>query len=70
MAAMQLLKQLGHHDQYAETAFFEEIKRKFGADGYIGTTVNYYSMLFGHIVHDEMKTIKQYGYEANFRWSL
>lgn len=27
MAAMQLWKQLGHHDQYAETAFFEEIKR-------------------------------------------
>ena len=68
LAAMQLWAQLGHQDKYAETAFFEKIKRRFGADGYIGTTVNYYSMLFGHIVHDEIKMIKQYSYEANFRY--
>lgn len=68
ITAMQLWAQLGHQDKYVETAFFEEIKRRFGADGYIGTTVNYYSMLSGHIVHDEMKTIKQYSYEANFRY--
>lgn len=68
IAAMQLWVQLGHQDKYAETSFFEEIKRRFGADGYIGTTVNYYSMLFGHIVHDEIKAIKQYSYEANFRY--
>jgi hypothetical protein len=53
---------------YTEDDFFTQIKQEFGAEGYIGTTVGYLSMLLGLIVHDEIKEINQYGYKANFRY--
>jgi tetratricopeptide (TPR) repeat protein len=55
-------------DNYNEDDFFTQIKQEFGAEGYIGTTVGYLSMLLGLIVHDEIKEINQYGYKANFRY--
>ena len=53
---------------YNEDVFFEQIKKYFGADGYIGTTVGYHSMLLGLIIHNEKKEINQYGYKANFSY--
>jgi hypothetical protein len=37
-------------------------------EGYSGTTVNYYGMLMGHIIHKEPKQIEQYGYRTNFTY--
>ena len=70
-AAKKLWVQLNSKNSfinYDEDLFFAAIKSKFGAEGYIGTTVGYFSMLLGLIVHDEMKEINQYGYKANFRY--
>ena len=53
---------------YNQDAFFKAIKEKFGTEGYIGSTVGYYGMLMGHIIHNEEKEIEQYGYKAKFRY--
>jgi hypothetical protein len=44
------------------------VRHRFGAEGYIGTTVNYYGMLMGHVVDDERKRIVQYGRVGEFRY--
>lgn len=46
--------------------FLEAIKNRFGAEGYIGTTVGYYSLLLGLIIENDIKSIEQYGYKASF----
>jgi hypothetical protein len=53
---------------YNEDDFFTQIETKFGAEGYMGTTVGYFSLLLGLIVHDELKEINQYGLKATFRY--
>lgn len=53
---------------YNEELFFELIKEKYGALGYMGTTNGYFSMLLGLILHDEIKEVNQYGYKATFRY--
>lgn len=47
-------------------SFYNEMNRRFDMEGYSGTTVNYYGMLMGHIIHKEPKQIEQYGYKTNF----
>jgi hypothetical protein len=44
------------------------LHQKFGLEGYTGTTMDYYGMLRGHIIHREIKTIDQYGYRTNFTY--
>lgn len=44
------------------------LNRKYGMEGYYGTTVNYYGMLMGHIIHKELKQINQYGYSTKFTY--
>jgi hypothetical protein len=53
---------------YNEDEFFNQIEKKYGAEGYMGTTVGYFSMLLGLVVHDELKEINQYGLKATFRY--
>ena|GEM_PF-1590005 len=53
---------------YTEDDFFSQIETKFGAEGYMGTTVGYFSLLLGLKVHDELKEINQYGLKAYFRY--
>jgi len=53
---------------YTEDDFFDQIEKKFGAEGYMGTTVGYFSMLLGLTVHDELKEINQFGLKATFRY--
>lgn len=47
---------------------YNMLNRKFGTEGYTGTTVNYYGMLMGHIIHRELKEINQYGYSTKFTY--
>lgn len=56
----------GNNQNFNIDTFITRIKIRFRADGYIGTTVGYYSLLLGLIVEDDSKIIEQYGYEANF----
>jgi hypothetical protein len=49
-------------------SFYNEMNRRFDMEGYSGTTVNYYGMLMGHIIHKEPKQIEQYGYRTNFTY--
>jgi hypothetical protein len=70
-AAQRLWVKLGRANtikNYNQDAFFKAIKEKFGTEGYIGSTVGYYGMLMGHIIHNEEKEISQYGYKAKFRY--
>ena len=53
---------------YTEDDFFSQIESKFDAEGYMGTTVGYFSLLLGLTVHDELKEINQYGLKADFRY--
>jgi hypothetical protein len=53
---------------YNEDLFFSQIKKYYNADGYIGTTVGYHSLLLGLIIHNETKEIDQYGYKADFSY--
>lgn len=50
--------------------FFELIRDRFGADGYLGTTVNFYGMLMGHVIQDERRPVEQYGYASELRYVL
>ncbi|MGY4396229.1 tetratricopeptide (TPR) repeat protein [Sphingomonas sp. UYAg733] len=47
---------------------FPVIAKHFGAEGYFGTTVNFYGMLAGHTVVDDRRTVQQYGHSAEFRF--
>ncbi|MEO6979312.1 MAG: hypothetical protein ABI113_13065 [Mucilaginibacter sp.] len=47
---------------------YDILNRRFGTEGYTGTTVNYYGMLMGHIIHKELKEINQYGYSTKFTY--
>jgi hypothetical protein len=68
-----LWKELEHSERNAPfrpDAFFRLIRERFGAEGYLGTTVNFYGMLMGHIVQDENRPIKQYSKASEFRYVL
>lgn len=52
---------------YDDEAFFARLRERFGTEGYVGTTVNYYGLLLGHIIQDDKRTIEQYGYRSEFR---
>ncbi len=54
--------------EYNHQLFFEEIRKRYGAEGYSGETCNYYCWLLGHTLHDETKQIEQFGYTADFRY--
>src|SRR5262245_47167082 len=72
-AATPLWKELEHSEKSAPfrpQPFFELIRQRFGAEGYQGTTVNFYGMLMGHVVQDEIRSIKQYGKVSEFRYVL
>jgi hypothetical protein len=72
-AATHLWKELEHGEKNAPfrpEAFFELIRQRFGAEGYLGTTVNFYGMLMGHIVQDEIRPIEQYSKASEFRYVL
>lgn len=72
-AATPLWKELAHGEKSATfrpDAFFELIRKRFSAEGYLGTTVNFYGMLMGHIVQDEIRQIKQYNKTSEFRYVL
>jgi hypothetical protein len=47
---------------------FEVIRERFGAEGYLGSTMNFYGMLAGHVVFDEQREVAQYGYTGKFRY--
>ena len=49
-------------------AFFKIIRERFGADGYVGDTVNYHGMLAGHVVLEETRQVTQYGKTARFQY--
>src|SRR5690606_33817173 len=55
-------------ENYNEEKFFDLIKNKFGALGYIGNTNGFFSLLLGLIIHKEVKEVNQYGYKANFKY--
>jgi hypothetical protein len=72
-AATHLWKELEHGEKNApfhSEPFFELIRQRFGAEGYLGTTVNFYGMLMGHIVQDEIRPIEQYSKASEFRFVL
>ncbi len=48
--------------------FFEFVRVRFGVEGYLGTTVGYYGMLAGHVIHDERRQVEQHGHVAGFRY--
>jgi hypothetical protein len=54
--------------RFERDAFFELIRERFGAEGYLGRTVNFYGMVLGHVVHDERRMVEQYGYSDEFRY--
>lgn len=56
-------------NNYSDSLFFEEIRERFGAEGYIRPTVGYYGMLMGHSIHYERKSVNQYGYTATFHYT-
>jgi hypothetical protein len=47
---------------------YNVLNRRFDMEGYSGTTVNYYGLLMGHIIHKELKEINQYGYKTRFTY--
>ncbi len=51
-------------------AFFALIRERFGAEGYIGTTVGFTGMLMGHVIHDETRQVVQYGHAGEFRYLM
>jgi len=53
-------------ENYNEESFFKLIENRFGALGYLGTTNNFFSVLIGLVIHNEMKEVDQYGFRANF----
>lgn len=55
-------------EKFTQDDFFNLIRNRYGAEGYVGNTVNYYSLLMGLTVWDENKEIDQYGYKARFRY--
>lgn len=66
--ARQLWVALGIAEPYTRDGFFVRIRDRFGAEGYVGTTVGFYGLLLGHVLHDEPRVIEQYGYTGTFRW--
>jgi hypothetical protein len=72
-AATHLWKALQHGEEkppFQPDLFFELIRKRFGTEGYLGTTVNFYGMLMGHVVQDEIRQIKQYSKVSEFRYVL
>lgn len=68
----QLLRSLGEPAVSDRRALFDQlfrvIRARFGAEGYLGTTMNFYGMLAGHSVVDEQRQVAQYGYAGAFRY--
>ncbi|MCD4655353.1 hypothetical protein K8T06_15640 [bacterium] len=54
--------------EFNRELFYDEIRKRYGTEGYCGTTVNYYCWLLGHVLHDEHVVINQYNYKARFRY--
>jgi len=55
-------------EKFDPDTLYNILNRKYGEEGYSGTTVNYYGMLMGHIIHKELKQISQYGYTTKFTY--
>jgi len=70
--ARQLLIALGEAPRAERPALFDQlfdvIRVRFGAEGYLGDTMNFYGMLAGHAVLDEQRQVTQYGYAGAFRY--
>lgn len=70
--ARRLLLALGQPPRAERRALFDQlfatIRSRFAAEGYLGTTMNFYGMLAGHGVLDEQQTVTQYGYAGAFRY--
>jgi hypothetical protein len=69
-AAIPLWAALEPGKPFAPEPFFALIRARFGAEGYLGTTVGFHGMLVGHVIQDEQRTIEQYGYSSEFRYAL
>lgn len=54
--------------KYDPDSLYDISNRKYDMEGYTGTTVNYYGMLMGHIIHKELKQVNQYGYSTKFTY--
>lgn len=48
--------------------FFELLRTRFAVEGYLGTTMGYYGMLAGHVIHDERRQVEQHGRVAELRY--
>lgn len=59
---------INKQEKFDPDTLYNILNRKFGTEGYTGTTVNYYGMLMGHIIHKELKEINQYGYSTKFTY--
>jgi len=59
---------INKQEKFDPDTLYNLLNRKFGTEGYTGTTVNYYGMLMGHIIHKELKEINQYGYSTKFTY--
>jgi hypothetical protein len=70
--ARQLLLTLGESLPPDRDGLFEQLfkvlRTRFAAEGYLGTTMNFYGMLAGHAVIDEQRQVAQYGYAGSFRY--
>jgi hypothetical protein len=53
---------------FGEERFFALIRARFGAEGYLGNTVEYHGLLVGHVVQDERRRVEQYGRAAEVRF--
>jgi hypothetical protein len=72
--ARQLLAALGvappssQEPDALQNALLGELRRRFGVEGYFGTTMNFHGLLAGHAIVDERRTIEQHGYSGEFRY--
>ncbi|MEO8805260.1 MAG: hypothetical protein ABI433_04210 [Burkholderiaceae bacterium] len=72
LPSRQLLMALGETPPDERRALFDRlfdvIRARFGAEGYLGQTMNFYGMLAGHAVLEEQRQVTQYGYAGAFRY--
>jgi len=67
-AAWNKLSFINKSKKYDPDSLYDILNRKYDMEGYTGTTVNYYGMLMGHIIHKELKQVDQYGYSTKFTY--
>ncbi len=59
---------INKNQKFDPDTLYNILNCKYGMEGYSGSTVGYYGMLMGHIIHKELKQINQYGYSTRFTY--